>query len=279
MSVAADLHIHTSASDGLLAPQEIVTKASHQGLIAISITDHDTVDGLREGMQAAGNVSLEFIPGIEISTELHDTEIHILGYYIDSTHHGLTQLLEKLQESRARRAEKMVEKLTGLGKKIDIDSVLRIAGRAAPGRPHIARALVEKGYVKSIRQAFTELIGYRGPAYVERFKLSPYEAIKLINEAGGIAAWAHPGLTTDAGFLKGLLQAGLQGIEVYHPEHSWAQTAHFHSLALELGLIITGGSDYHGNGVGPAEKLAACGISNDELCSLKGRKPESGRVR
>jgi 3',5'-nucleoside bisphosphate phosphatase len=121
MYVAADLHIHTSASDGILAPEEIAAKASRQGLLAISITDHDTVDGLRDGMQSASNVSLEFIPGIELSTEFHDNEIHILGYYIDFSHHGLTQLLETLQESRSRRAEKMVEKLAGLGKKIDMD--------------------------------------------------------------------------------------------------------------------------------------------------------------
>jgi 3',5'-nucleoside bisphosphate phosphatase len=156
---------------------------------------------------------------------------------------------------------------------------LRIAGIAAPGRPHIARALVEKGYVKNIRQAFTELIGYRGPAYVERFKLSPYEAIKIINEAGGIAAWAHPGLTADAGFLKGFLQAGLQGIEVYHPEHSWRQTAHYRSLARELGLIVTGGSDYHGNEVGPSRELAACGISRAEFYVLKSHNSAAETLR
>ncbi|MBS4023434.1 MAG: PHP domain-containing protein [Dethiobacter sp.] len=269
MAVAADLHIHTTASDGLLTPQEVVASAARLGLHAISVTDHDTVDGLKEAVQAAEKTSLEVIPGIELSTEHRDKEIHILGYYIDINNYELSLLLAALQKSRAGRAEKMVEKLESLGKNIEMKSVSRIAGRAAPGRPHIARALLERGYVKNMKQAFDELIGHQGPAYVERFKLTPQEAINIIKKAGGVAVWAHPGLTGDNSLLKEFLCSGLQGLEVYHPEHSWHAVSRYRSLAREWGLLVTGGSDYHGCGEGIAGTLAACGVSRQELSALR----------
>ncbi len=269
MAIAADLHIHTLASDGLLTSEEVVMKASGRGLLAIAVTDHDTTDGLEEAAQAAGRYALELIPGIELSTEYRNKEIHILGYYIDPMHNRLSSLLREIQQSRTSRAEKMVVRLSLLGKEIAMEEVLEMAGSAAPSRPHIARVLLEKGFVSNVKQAFDELIGHQGPAYVERYKMTTQEAISLIREAGGTAVWAHPGLTGIHGFLGELIKAGLQGLEVYHPEHNWVMTHYYRSLAQKHGLIVTGGSDYHGNVYAHAKELGACGVTKAELEALR----------
>jgi len=269
MRNVADLHIHTIASDGLHKPEEIVARASAMGLMALSITDHDTVDGLEIAMQESRNLNLEFIPGIELSTEYLNREIHILGYYIDYKDNALCSLLKTLQGSRYNRAEKMVHKLSSMGFCIDMPSVLRLSGEAAPGRPHIARALVEKGSMHSVKQVFDKLIGYQCPAYVERFKLTPQEAFQVITNSGGIAVWAHPGLKNTEKLLELFLLSGLSGLEVYHPEHSWKEVRYLLSLAKEYNLCITGGSDYHGDGLGREIKMAACGISKNDLAAFK----------
>jgi hypothetical protein len=264
MTVAADLHIHTLASDGLLPPHKVVADAAAKGLLAIAVTDHDTVNGLPEALASASQLSIELIPGIELSTEFAGKEIHILGYFIDPYNHNLKTLLETLQQSRRGRAEKMVNKLAGLGYTIELSAVLRHTGGAAPGRPHVARTLVEAGYVQTMGQAFDQLIGYQMPGYVERFKLSPQEAIDAIREAGGTAAWAHPGLTADDSLLQTFISAGLQGLEVYHPDHDPVQLSYYKRLAKAFNLFVVGGSDFHGQEAGHARELACQGLSVHE---------------
>ncbi|MBS4031310.1 MAG: PHP domain-containing protein [Clostridiales bacterium] len=263
-TVVADFHIHTLASDGLLSPRKVVADASAKGLLAIAVTDHDTVAGLPEALASARQLSMELIPGIELSTEFAGKEIHILGYFIDPYNQYLNSLLATLQESRQGRAKKMVDKLTGLGYQIELSAVLRHAGGAAPGRPHVARALVEAGYIQTVRQAFDELIGYQMPGYVERYKLSPQEAIGAIQVAGGVAAWAHPGLTEDDTLLQTFISAGLQGIEVYHPDHDSVQSSHYKGLANAFNLFAVGGSDFHGQEAGHVRELGCQGLSAQE---------------
>ncbi len=265
MNVVADLHIHTTASDGLLSPVEIVKKAGTLGLSAIAITDHDTIDGISSAMNASENTLPEIIPGIELSTEIDDREVHILGFYIDHTDSDLIALLKILQESRFSRAEKTVKKLNSLGYLISLGDVLDFAGKAAPGRLHVARALVEKGYLPSAQAVFNDLLGYRMPGYVERYKLKPQEAIAIIRSAGGLAAWAHPYLSRKDSLLTEFISHGLQGLEVYHPDQNPSQSGHYRQLAKSHRLFICGGSDFHGSGVGHTSTLANCGLAASEF--------------
>ncbi len=259
--IVADLHVHTLASDGLLSPRNVVIDGFNNKLSAIAITDHDTVDGLPEAMATARKLSIELIPGIEFSTEYEDKEIHILGYFINPENLQLKKLLESLQQNRWVRTEKMVKKLVSLGYRIDLSEVIRYAGKAAPSRPHVARALVEAGYAKTINQVFDEVIGYQMPGWVERFKLSPKEAIEVVRNAGGVAAWAHPGLAQSDNLLETFIAAGLQGLEVYHPNHDFEQSCHYKTLAKMFNLFIVGGSDFHGEEANKVRQIGCYGLS------------------
>jgi predicted metal-dependent phosphoesterase TrpH len=266
MTVTADLHVHTTASDGTLSPRDVVAIAKQTGLLAIAITDHDSVGGLSESNAAGKDLSLTVFPGIELSTEIDGHEIHILGFCIDHQHQGLLSLLGTLQKSRYTRAQRMVEKLVSLGYEIELDAVLQHAGGAAPGRPHVGRALVDQGYIPSVSEAFEKLLGYKMPGYVERYKLSPQEAIEAIHAAGGIAAWAHPGLADNDSLLAMFLEHGLDGLEAYHPDHNSEQSRHYVSLARNNGLFVTGGSDFHGGE--RARELGYCGLGKKEFQSF-----------
>lgn len=254
----ADLHLHSAASDGTNSPEEVVKKAKEMGFAGIALTDHDTVDGLEEALNAGRKLGIEVIPGIEISTLQGEEELHVLGYFINWRDETLIKKLKLFVESRKTRAEKMVRKLNELGIKISLERVKQIAGPDFIGRPHIAKALIEKGYVKSIPEAFTErFIGKNGKAYVERYKVNVEEGIKMILDAGGIPVLAHPGLIhRDYGRVseetiikyKGM---GLKGIEVFYSKHDENTTKRFFDIAQRNGLLITGGSDCHGdNGEG-----------------------------
>lgn len=243
--MACDLHIHTTASDGTDTPEEVVAQAAALGLEAIAITDHDTVAGVGKAVQAAAG-RLVVVPGVELSTEEDGCEVHVLGYYVNCGHPALLKALSGLVEKRVERVSQIVARLQGLGIGVSLERVKEIAGRGVPGRPHVARALIELGVVASIDEAFGRLIGQGCPAYVPRARLGAMEAVRLIREAGGVAVLAHPGVSRSEAVLEQLLSAGLQGIEVEYPEHNTAQRAYFRKLAARYGLIVTGGSDYHG---------------------------------
>jgi len=243
-----DLHIHTTVSDGRFSPSEIVYKAIDLGLRVISVSDHDTVNGIPEALNSAQDFpGLLVIPGVEISTDVPQGEIHVLGYYIDYTNPQLIVKLEQMRNSRIERARKMVEKLSALGLKIEWQRVLELATGSSIGRPHIAKALLEKGYIKTFKEAFDRYISRNGPAYVERDKMTPAEAVKLITDVGGLPVFAHPLTFNDYDNMTGdLVNAGLVGIEAYYKSSTLEEIDRIVALSRKYNLIPTGGSDYHG---------------------------------
>jgi predicted metal-dependent phosphoesterase TrpH len=251
--VKADLHLHTTASDGRLEPGEIVALAISIGLDVIAITDHDTIDGVVPALDAASaSHLLKVIPGVEINTDVAQGEVHILGYFIDYTDRKLAATLQKLRDSRLGRAQKMIAKLGDLGMKIDWQRVSELAQGGTVGRPHISQALFEKGYVRSEKEAFDKYIGHNGPAYVERHKLLPDEAVKLILDAYGLPVLAHPADIADLDELVPKLKAtGLVGLEIYYGNYDPKTIDRLAKIARQYDLVTTGGTDYHafGNGI------------------------------
>ncbi|MBP2071668.1 PHP domain-containing protein [Thermoanaerobacterium butyriciformans] len=243
-----DLHIHTTKSDGTCKPKEVVQMAKNANLSAIAITDHDTLDGIDEAKEASELYGIEIIPGIELNSYDDRQDIHILGYFIDYKNNDLLEKLKDIRKSRINRAKLIISKLNEIGINITYDDVLSHTKESFSfiGRPHIAKAIVEAGYAKSVKEAFDKYIGEDKPAYVKRYRLHPFDSIKMIINAGGIPVLAHPGLLIDKEIIKHLITNGLKGIEVYHSKHSRADTEFFKNFALENNLLITGGSDFHG---------------------------------
>lgn len=243
-----DLHIHSTASDGKFSPAEIVHKSAELGLTVIALTDHDTVNGVASALAAAEAFPwLRVIPGVEISTDMPADEIHILGYFIDYTDHKLQTSLERMRHSRQQRAQQMIAKLENLGIHIAWQRVQEIASGASVGRPHLAQAMLEKGYIASFKEAFTKYISRGRPAYVERDKMTPSEAVRLILRSNGLPVLAHPLFISDPEKLvKELKAAGLVGIETYYDSYTADQIEILVSLAHKYNLIVSGGSDYHG---------------------------------
>ncbi len=248
----ADLHLHTTASDGRLEPGEIVSLAIKVGLDVIAITDHDTIDGVVPALDAASaSNSLRVISGVEINTDVAHGEVHILGYFIDYTDNKFTATLQKLQDSRLGRAQKMIAKLSDLGMKIDWQRVSELAQGGTVCRPHVAQALFEKGYVRSEKEAFDKYIGHNGPAYVERYKLLPEEAVKLILDAQGLPVLAHPADIADLDELVPKLKAaGLIGLEIYYGNYGLETIDRLAGISRQYDLVTTGGTDYHAFGDG-----------------------------
>lgn len=247
MPSIADLHIHTTASDGVYTPEQIVRKASEKGLKYIAVTDHDTIEGIEEAIKAAKGSELKVIAGVEVSTDSKHGLAHVLGYFIDYKNKELVEKLREMRHSRQLRAHDMVKKLQGLGLKVEWGRVKEIAGEASIGRPHIAQALLEKGFITSFAEAFHKYIGQGGPAYVERIKITPEEAVRMIKQAGGIAVLAHPfTLDEPEALIKNLKEEGLSGIEVYYGEYSEAEVERLSRIADKYELLKSGGSDYHG---------------------------------
>ncbi|MDD2689383.1 MAG: PHP domain-containing protein [Candidatus Omnitrophica bacterium] len=242
----ADLHLHTVFSDGTYTPPSLVSECQRHGLSAISVTDHDTVKGIIAVTEIAKDKDIEVLPGIELTAEYEGREIHILGYLIDRENESLLKRLEILRENRIERAYKIIDKLKGLGVILKPEAVFELAKQGTMGRLHIARAMVKERITSSILEAFQKYIGDKCPAYVLDFKLSAEEAIKLIADSGGISVLAHPyTLNNDEVILK-FIDYGLMGLEAYYPEHSQAMVNFYLDLAKKHNLLVTGGSDSHG---------------------------------
>ena len=244
-----DLHTHSLRSDGALSPSDLVMRAASRGVRVQALSDHDTLAGVAEAVATGAGLGVRIIPATELNTESEWGDAHVLGYFIDPNDAALEDRLRWLRENRGRRIELMVEKLNTLGYAVDLARVLEIAQGGALGRPHLAQALFEKGYVRSYDDAFDTLIAKDSPAYVARVGLDPFEAVALVRKHGGVPSLAHPGTVIGLDqLLPKLVAAGLAGIEAYYGGHSPEMTARCLAGARELDLVPTGGSDFHGRG-------------------------------
>jgi predicted metal-dependent phosphoesterase TrpH len=242
-----DLHLHSKFSDGLNTPTELVEMAVVKNLAAISVTDHDCVDGVNEAVEAGERNRVEVLSGVELSCEFRGRDLHILGYGVNPDDAEFQAMLKRFRETRHQRGLRIIEKLNGLGVSIDAEEVLKKSGKGSLGRPHIAAVLVEKGVVSNPAQAFDRYIAEGGPAYVPKYKMTPTEAIRYIRLAGGLAFMAHPGVFLENEEELGvLLEEGFDGIEIYHPKHDARTVRRLRSIAETDGLLVSGGSDYHG---------------------------------
>jgi len=244
-----DLHTHSLRSDGALSPADLIRRAADRGVSVLSLSDHDTLAGVAEAVAAGDALGVRVIPASELNTESEWGDAHVLGYFIDPADQPLEARLRWLRENRGRRIELMVEKLNQLGYSVSLDRVLEIAQGGALGRPHLAEALLEKGYVRSYEESFDTILAKGSPAYVARVGLSPLEAVALVRTHGGVPSLAHPGTVVGLeALLPKMVAAGLAGIEAYYGEHSPEMTERCLALARMHGLVPTGGSDFHGRG-------------------------------
>jgi len=276
-----DLHTHSTASDGSLPPRDLVRLARQRGLQALALTDHDTVDGLAEALAAGAEFGVEVIPGVEISARHPLGSMHILGYFLDYQSELLGRRLAILKQARKDRNPQIIAKLNALGIPLRMAAVERISGGGQMGRPHIAQALFQGGYVRTLQEAFDVYLGNQGRAYVSKFRFPPEEAIAMIRDAGGLPVLAHPftlGLHTPetlGPLLRELTALGLVGVECHYPEYTLEQEALYASLARQLGLLITGGSDFHGD-IKPEVELGriSCqkNLTYDLVTAMKARR-------
>ena len=275
-----DLHVHTNASDGRYSPSEIVKMAALADISVLGITDHDTVAGLDAAIEAAkGFPNFKLIPGVEINTDVPSGEAHVLGYFIDYTHPELLSLLSEMRASRHDRAQQMIAKLGALGMPLSWDRVKKIADTDSIGRPHIAKALLEKGYITSFREAFDKYLGFGMPAYVERPKVSPADATEVILRANGVPVLAHPFTVGEPEkMIADLKGHGLVGIEVYYGSYSRSQVANLRGYAQKYSLLPTGGSDFHGIDETNEVEMGLCGMpmkAAKALIAFAERKPKA----
>ncbi|MEQ1689981.1 MAG: PHP domain-containing protein [Gemmatimonas sp.] len=245
-----DLQVHTTASDGALPPAQVVDAAHAANLVAIAITDHDTVDGLAEATEAGARRGVRIVPGVELSTHFGGEELHLLGLHLSNTD-AMRSALEQFQHDRVVRAEQIVATLNRLGVPVTVDAVLREAGPGAVGRPHIARAMIAGGWVRDFREAFDRWLGFGRQAYVDKPRFDVVDGIALVHRAGGLAIWAHPGDSASAARVATLAAAGLDGVEVLHPGHPPVIQQKLFSIVEAAGLLPSGGSDWHGTHEGP----------------------------
>ncbi len=276
----ADLHVHTTASDGTLTPEETVYEAARRGLYAVGIADHDTIDGIEPALAVAEDAGVEVVPGIEINTDVGADELHILGYYFDYRSEVFREHIRILRSGRYERGKRMVEQLNAVGVGITFERVKEIADDASIGRPHVARAIVEAGYAGNINGAFGKFLVRGMPGYVERYKLSPVEAVEIVLQAGGVPVLAHPGHGKAAEpMLPDLIKAGLRGIEAYHTDHTSAKARWFVRVAEKHGLIVTGGSDSHGPGMVKEVPIGGVTVGASAVDRLRAASEEIRRER
>ncbi len=265
-----DLHVHSTASDGTLSPSEVVRLANEHALQIIALTDHDTTQGIDEAMAAGATTGVEVIPGVELSTSVEAGELHMLGYLIDFHQSALESRLAEFQDARRGRAVRIVERLNAIGVRLDLDRVRAMAGEGSIGRAHVARALVDAGYVTSMNDAFDRYLARGRPGYVERPRLSPVEAVGLIHSARGIAVLAHPFSVADLDpMLPRLVEAGLDGIEVFYSLYNDEQRRTLADLAERFALVPTGGSDFHGPGEREGREIGTAPVPSDTVNRLR----------
>ena len=283
--VEVDLHLHTTYSDGRLTPTELVRLCAQSDLRVISVSDHDSTEAMPEALEAARSFpQLTIIPGIELSTDVPGAEIHVLGYFVDYQDAEFQRVLKRFREGRQERARQIVEKLGKLGVKVSWDRVEELSDGGAIGRPHIAQAMVEAGYIQYPRDAFDQYLGRNGRAYVERPKLTPAEAIGILLDNGALPVMAHPTYSVTKSdrdevdalmkILTELKGAGLMGMEVYYGGYSPEQVGQLAALADELGLVPCGGSDYHASGNPDEPEPGTVGPPMDTVEALRAQRKQ-----
>ena len=246
--MAVDLHLHSTASDGTMEPAAIVSRASELGLTTIALTDHDTFSGIPEAYEESVNHALRLIPGVELSAVQDGRDFHVVSYFLDTHNSELNEKLEKLRRSRHERAVRIVDKLVALGANINYAQVEQTAKGEAVGRPHIAQVLVQNGAATDTGDAFEKYLGRGRPAFEAKYVLEIEEIFRLVHQAGGVASLAHPALAgVDESILARFQAQGLDGIEVWHADHTEDQTRYLQKIAEKLGFLMTGGSDCHGS--------------------------------
>ena len=272
MSDRVDLHVHSTASDGKLRPSEVVFLAAQAGVKTLALTDHDTTDGTAEAQRAGQALGLEVIAGVEINSEGEHGDAHILGLLIDPAEPALQDQLLAIRDARVGRAKGMLKKLVAMGMSVEWARVQAIAGDASSiARPHIARAMVEAGYVATVQEAFDKYIDNDGPAYVNRLRLTMSEAIGVIHVAGGLAVLAHPAHSELMHLIPQLVEAGLDGVEVYYPAHTPEQQSELLEIAARYNLVVTGGSDFHTLDDPIHGQLGCMAVPPDTVEKLKAR--------
>jgi len=280
MASKADLHCHTTFSDGALTPTQLVARAVQRGLEVIALTDHDCTDGLPEALEAAARrPGFLLIPGIELSTDVPQNEVHVLGYFIDWQSPAFQERLDRLRRSRLDRGRAMLDKLRELGIDLSWKRVQEVAGAGAVGRPHIALAMLEAGHIKTLDEAFEKYLGRNGPAYVEREKMVPTEAVELITSVDGLPILAHPAQLEDLDrFLEELKGAGLLGLEVYYQDYSPEDIARLLAVAGRHDLLPLGGSDFHGLGSARERDLGDIPLPFEPVEQLIALARQRGRI-
>lgn len=272
-----DLHLHTTASDGVCTPSELVDMAWRAGITTMSVTDHDTVAAVAEIAALTHDIGMRFVPGIEITAVYDGRDVHMLGYFIDAENAPFAEFLERQRVDRVRRLSEMVDRLAELGKPINREKVLakKEAGGSL-GRPLVARALVKAGHVADMRQAFDELLGDGKPAFVPRVGPPPSEVVLIIANAGGVASLAHPGILKRDDLIPALVEAGLPALEAFHSDHDPQTTEHYLALAERYGLAVSGGSDYHGEPVRRRSAFGRIGLPLEHFERLSARAGNTG---
>ncbi len=242
----ADLHLHTNFSDGTYSPEELAAHGKRHELAAMALTDHDTVEGCERMAAACAELEIEFIPGTELTAEVNETELHLLGFFLDTKNPKLLQETKKFQAVRQNRIREMVARLNEQNIPLRAETVFEIANCRSPGRPHVGRALIREGFCQSMEEAFARFLKKGKPAWAPKFKISAFDAIELIHGAGGLAVMAHPGLNRTDSIIPTLVEAGMDGLECFHSKHSDKTSAHYLAMAAKHNLLVTGGSDCHG---------------------------------
>ena len=272
-----DLHLHTTASDGLSTPDALVARTAAAGLTTIAVTDHDTLAAVPAVRQAAAHAGIRVIPGLEVTAVHHEQDVHVLGYFVEPGDPELERFLNAQRADRRRRVEEMLERLAGMGMPVESNlsgEAAETAGRAV-GRPIIARALVEAGHARDIADAFDRFLAHGRPAFVARRGASPADVIAVLNRAGGLASFAHPGKLGLDELIVELAAAGLAAIEAFHPDHAAKDVARYQRMAADLGLAVTGGSDFHGPGAGRVDALGDVVLPAAELAAFEARRSRS----
>ena len=276
MPGGVDLHTHTTASDGTYAPRDLVIEAASRGVRVLAITDHDSTEGLPEAFEEAERRRpLELLPGIEINCDVEGAEIHVLGYLMDWQAPWFQEFCREQRRERRERVHRMAERMAGLGMPFDADEVFALVKEGSAGRPHVARVMVTRGYVKTVREAFDKYLAAGRPGHVPRKKLTPEDAVRLIRRAGGVPVFAHPGLASRDELIPGLIAAGLMGIECYYTEHSAQQRATYLQICKDQDLVATGGSDFHG----PQVRAATLGSPTVPMAAVDALRAKAALAR